>query len=64
MRYYPLKGSYGAHFDTEDVADFHDNPTDTGEPFDEEDLELVTDTDAEKGYVTFEQPRSVQYLVT
>ena len=52
MRYYPLKGSYGAHFDTEDVADFHDNPTDTGGPFEEEDLEPPRDTDAEKGFVT------------
>ena len=38
MRYYPLKASYGAHFDTEDVSDFHDNPTDTGGPFEEEAL--------------------------
>ena len=52
MRYYPLKRSYGAHFDTEDVADFHDNPTDTGGPFEVEDLEPPRDTDAEKGFVT------------
>ena len=52
MRYYPLKSSYGAYFDTEDVADFHDNPTNTGGAFDEEVLESVKDTDAEKGCVT------------
>ena len=33
MRYFPLKSSYGPHYDTEDLADFHDNPTDTGGPF-------------------------------
>ena len=66
MRYYPLKASYGAHYDTEDVSDFHDNPTDTGGPFEDEDLDPVKDTDAEKGFVTighFEagQPRGLAW---
>ena len=66
MRYYPLKSSYGAHYDTEDVSDFHDNPTDTGGPFEEDDLDPVKDTDAEKGFVTighFEagQPRGLAW---
>ena len=66
MRYYPLMDSYGVHYDTEDLADFHENPTDTGGPFKEEDLEPVRDTDAEKGLVTighFEagQPRGLAW---
>ena len=66
MRYNPLKASYGAHYDTEDVSDFHDNPTDTGGPFEDEDLDPVKDTDAEKGFVTighFEagQPRGLAW---
>ena len=36
----------------EDVADFHDNPTDTGVNDEEYEDEEVIDTDAEKGFVT------------
>ena len=51
-RYYPLEKEYGFHFDMEDVADFHDNPTDTGASDEEFEDDEVIDTDAEKGYIT------------
>jgi len=51
-RYYPIKREFGPHFDMEDVADFHDNPTDTGVNDEEYEDEEVIDTDAEKGFIT------------
>jgi len=50
MRYYPMDNSFGPHFDMEDLADFHDNPTDTNAGDDEE--EDVENTDSEKGFTT------------
>ena len=52
MRYYPNDGiKFKHHFDMEDLADFHDNPTDTGAS-DEEYIEETHDNDADKGYIT------------
>ena len=51
-RYYPINRNYGPHFDMEDVADFHDNPTDTGGADEEYEYEEVIDTDLEKGFIT------------
>ena len=45
-RYYPINRNYGPHFDMEDVADFHDNPTDTGEA--DEEYEFLMKENADK----------------
>ena len=58
-RYYPLKKEYGPHFDMEDVADFHKNPTDTGAADEEfEDDELI-DTDAGASDEEFEDDEMI-----
>ena len=38
-----------------DLADFHDNPSDTGGPFENQEEAAPEDTDAEKGFVTIGQ---------
>jgi len=50
MRYYPLDKSFGPYSDMEDLADFHDNPTDTNNETDED--ENLEETDSEKGFTT------------
>ena len=51
MRYYPNENiKFKHHYDMEDLADFHDNPTDTAA--DEEVAEDSLETDADKGYIT------------
>ena len=55
MRYYPLTKEFGPHYDMHDLADFHDNPSDTGGPFENQEEAAPEDTDAEKGFVTIGQ---------